>query len=431
MASVDSYPHAGVILGVAAKPAENSYPTMALSDTSIRNAKPAKRPRKLFDTGGLYLLVQPSGARWWRLKYRFAGKEKLLSLGVYPAKSLSHARDDRDKARKLLASGVDPSAKRQADEAARRLSAENSFKAVAELWLERQDVAEVTASKNRWLLESFIYPEIGSRPINEITPRELLNVLRKIEKTGKLETASRAKNKAGQVFRFAILEGIAENDPTAALRGALKAPIVKHHAAITDPKKMGELLRAIDGFSGQPATMYALRLAPLVFVRPGELRKAEWAEFDLDAALWRIPGPRMKMKAAHLVPLSKQAVAILRSLRALTGRGHLLFPSIRSAQRPMSENTVNAALRRLGYTNAEMTGHGFRSMASTRLNEMGWRADAIERQLAHAESNKVRDAYTSAAQYLDERKKMMQAWADYLDGLRTGADVVPIKRKAS
>ena len=404
---------------------------MALSDTSIRNAKPAKRPRKLFDTGGLYLLVQPSGARWWRLKYRFAGKEKLLSLGVYPDVSLKQARANRDEARKLLADGVDPSAKRQADEAARRLSAENSFKAVAEQWLERQDVAAVTASKNRWLLESFIYPEIGSRPINEITPRELLNVLRKVEKTGKLETASRAKNKAGQVFRFAILEGIAENDPTSALRGALKTPIVKHHAAITDPKKMGELLRAIDGFSGQPATMYALRLAPLVFVRPSELRKAEWAEFDLDAALWRIPGKRMKMKAAHLVPLSKQAVAILRSLRALTGRGHLLFPSIRSAQRPMSENTVNAALCRLGYSNAEMTGHGFRSMAATRLNEMGWRADAIERQLAHAESNKVRDAYTSAAQYLDERKEMMQAWANYLDGLRTGTNVVSIKRKAS
>jgi len=404
---------------------------MALSDISIRNAKASGRPQKLFDGGGLYLLLQPSGARWWRLKYRFAGKEKLLSLGIYPDVSLKQARANRDEARRLLADGIDPSAKRQADEAALRLSAANSFKAVAEQWLARQEVADVTASKNRWLLESFLYPDLGSRPINEITPRELLTVLRKVEKTGKLESASRAKNKAGQVFRFAIVEGIAESDPTFALRGALKAPTVKHHAAITDPKKMGELLRAIDGFSGQPSTAYALKLAPLVFVRPGELRKAVWTEFDLSAALWRIPGERMKMKAAHLVPLSKQAVTILRDLHALTGRGRYLFPSIRSSQRPMSENTVNAALRRLGYSNAEMTGHGFRSMAATRLNEMGWRADAIERQLAHAESNKVRDAYTSAAQYLDERKKMMQAWSDYLDKLRRGASVIALERRAT
>lgn len=392
---------------------------MSLSDTNIRNTKPAKRPQKLFDERGLYLILQPTGARWWRLKYRFAGKEKLLSLGVYPDVSLKQARLNRDEARKLIAEGVDPSAKRKIDVAAQRRSSSNSFRAVAEEWLERQHVAEVTASKNRWLLESFLFPEIGSRPINEITPRELLTALRKIETSGKLETASRAKNKAGQVFRFAILEGKAESDPTASLRGALKSPQVKHHPAITEPKKVGELLRAIDGFSGQPVTACALRLAPLVFVRPGELRKAEWSEFDLGGAIWRIPAERMKMKAAHLVPLSKQAVAILHDLHSLTGRGRLVFPSIRSSQRPMSENTVNGGLRRLGYSSEEMTGHGFRSMAATRLNEMGWRADAIERQLAHAESNKVRDAYTSAAQYLDVRKQMMQAWSDYLDSLRT------------
>jgi integrase len=255
--------------------------------------------------------------------------------------------------------------------------------------------------------------------------------LRKIEETGKLETAKRAKIKAGQVFRYAVLEGKAASDPTATLRKALKAPKGKHHAAITEPAKMGELLRAIDGFTGQYVTLAALKLAPLVFVRPGELRQAEWTEFDLDGAIWRIPGERMKMKAAHLVPLSHQAVAILRELQLLTGTGRYIFPGLRTASRPMSENTINAALRRLGYTGEEMTGHGFRSMAATRLNEMGWNADAIERQLAHAESNKVREAYTHAAQYLDERTRMMQAWADYLDALRAGGKVIAINRKVS
>lgn len=402
-----------------------------LSDTRIRNTKPAKRPQKLFDERGLYLLLQPSGARWWRLKYRYAGKEKLLSLGVYPDVPLKRARAKRDEARKLLADGVDPSARRRNEKSSAQLAAENSFVTVAEEWMSRQHVAEVTATKNRWLLETFLFPEIGNRPINEITPRVLLDALRKVEATGKLETASRAKNKAGQVFRFAIIEGKAESDPTASLRGALKTPQVKHHAAITDPKKVGELLRAIDGFSGQPVTAAALKLASLVFVRPGELRRAEWSEFDLDGSVWRIPAARMKMKAAHIVPLSRQAVAILRELHALTGRFLYVFPSLRSRERPMSENTINAALRRLGYSGDEMTGHGFRSMAATRLNELGWRADAIERQLAHAESNKVRDAYTSAAQYLDERKKMMQAWADYLDALRISSDtVVPLRRKS-
>lgn len=404
---------------------------MPLSDKKVRNEKPAERPKKLFDGGGLYMLVQPSGARWWRLKYRHAGKEKLLSLGVYPDVTLKQARANRDEARKLIADGIDPSAQRQADEAAKLLASANSFKAVAEEWMSHQRVAAITAAKSRWILETFLFPEIGRKPVNEITPRELLGALRKIEATGKLETASRAKIKAGQVFRFAIVEGKAESDPTASLRGALKSPKVKHHAAITDPKKMGELLRAIDAFSGQYVTECALKLAPLVFVRPGELRKAEWSEFDLDGSTWRIPAARMKMKAAHLVPLSKQAVAILRDLYALTGRGRYVFPSVRAHDRPMSENTVTASLRRLGYSGDEMTGHGFRSMAATRLNEMGWRADAIERQLAHAESNKVRDAYTSAAQYLDERKKMMQAWADYLDALRTGATILPMKRRAT
>lgn len=406
---------------------------MPLSDVAIRKAKPAAKPVKLADGAGLYLLLNPTGSKLWRWKYRVAGKEKLLALGAYPEVSLVDARNACTDARRLLAKGIDPSAARKEAKQARveaAAIAADTFEAVAREWMERQDVADVTASKTRWLLESFLFPEIGSRLIAEITPRELLVALRKIEESGKLESARRAKIKAGQVFRYAVLEGKAETDPTATLRGALKAPRNRHHAAITDPARMGELLRAIEGFSGQPTTHAALRLAPLVFVRPGELRQAEWSEIDLDCAMWRIPGERMKMKAAHLVPLSAQAVAILRDLQPLTGAGRYVFPSLRSASRPMSENTVNAALRRLGYSGDEMTGHGFRSMAATRLNEMGWNPDAIERQLAHAESNKVREAYTHAAQYLEERTRMMQTWADYLDGLRKGGQVVPFKSKA-
>ena len=407
---------------------------MSLSDVAIRKAKPAAKPYKLADGAGLYLLLNPTGSKLWRLKYRVAGKEKLLALGAYPDVSLIAAREACTNARRALTQGVDPGAVRKAAKQAgveAVTAAADTFEAVARDWMERQDVADVTANKTRWILETFLFPEIGQHPIAAITARDLLAALRKVEDTGRLETAKRAKIKAGQVFRYAVLEGKADSDPTASLRGALKAPKGKHHAAVTDPVRMGELLRAIDGFSGQPVTLAALKLAPLVFVRPGELRHAEWAEFDLDTAIWRIPGEKMKMKAAHLVPLSTQAVAILRELRPLTGDGGYLFPGLRTATRPMSENTVNAALRRLGYTGEEMTGHGFRSMAATRLNEMGWNADAIERQLAHAESNKVRDAYTHAAQYLDERTRMMQAWADYLDGLRAGGDVVAFKRKAS
>jgi len=406
---------------------------MRLSDVAIRKAKPTTRPVKLADGAGLYLLLNPTGSKLWRWKYRMAGKEKLLALGAYPDVSLAEARNACAEARRLLAQGIDPSAARKQAKQAKAEAAAiaaDTFEAVAREWMERQDVAEVTASKTRWLLEAFLFPEIGARPIAEVTPRELLAALRRIEESGRLETARRAKIKAGQVFRYAVLEGKAETDPTAALRGALKAPRNRHHAAITDPARMGELLRAIEGFSGQPVTHAALKLAPLVFVRPGELRQAEWAEIDLDEALWRIPAGRMKMKAAHLVPLSAQAVAILRELQALTGSGRYVFPSLRTASRPMSENTVNAALRRLGYSGNEMTGHGFRSMAATRLNEMGWNPDAIERQLAHAESNKVREAYTHAAQYLEERTRMMQAWADYLDGLRKGGQVVAFKSKA-
>jgi integrase len=406
-----------------------------LTDTAIRKAKPADKPLRLFDGGGLYLEVSPAGGKLWRLKYRFGGKEKRLALGAYPHISLADARDRRGDARKLLANGIDPGQMKKAakvEKIAAVTAAADTFEAVALSWLARQEGAEITLRKSRWILETFLFPELGSTPIAEVTPRLLLEALRKVEASGRLETAKRARTKAGQVFRWAILEGKVEADPTASLRGALKAPKNKHHAAITDPIRIGELLRAIEGFSGQPVTLAALKLAPLVFVRPGELRQAEWAEFDLGGAMWRIPGERMKMKAAHIVPLSTQAVAILSELQPLTGDGRYVFPGLRTVNRPMSENTVNAALRRLGYGTDEMTGHGFRSMAASRLNEMGWNADAIERQLAHAESNKVRAAYTHAAQYLDERKRMMQAWADYLDALRAGAiNVVAFNRKAS
>ncbi|WP_426699659.1 tyrosine-type recombinase/integrase [Rhodanobacter sp. Col0626] len=409
-----------------------------LTPSAVTNAKPQDKPYKLADERGMYLLVKPDGARWWRFDYRRpgTGKRNTLSLGTFPDVSLRKARDKRDDARTLLADGTDPGAARQEAKAARveAAAAEDAvaytFEVAAREWLARQEGAEVTLRKSRWILETFLLPEFGRLAITDVTPRILLDALRKVEETGKLETAKRAKIKAGQVFRYAILEGKLELDPTGSLRGVLKAPRNRHHAAISEPTRIGELLRAIDGFTGQPVTLAALKLAPLVFVRPGELRQAEWAEFDLDGAVWRIPAERMKMKAAHIVPLSSQAVAVLRDLYPLTGDEAYVFPGLRSASRPMSENTINAALRRLGYGTDEMTGHGFRSMAASRLNEMGWNSDAIERQLAHAESNKVREAYTHAAQYLPERTTMMQAWADYLDALRSGATVLPFKRKA-
>lgn len=403
-----------------------------LSPSAVKNARARATAWKLTDGKGLFLLVLPDGAKQWRFKYRRpdTGKENLLALGNYPDVSLSKARERRAEVRALLADGIDPSEQRKAERQARKEAAGSTFAAVASDWLAVQDCADVTLRKSRWILESFLLPEIGHLPLSDITPRVLLDALRKIEATGKQETAKRAKIKAGQVFRWAIMEGRTEIDPTGALRGALKSTKAKHHASITDPAKIGELLRAIEGYTGDPVTCAALRLAPLVFVRPGELRAAQWQEIDLDGAVWRIPGERMKMGAAHIVPLSSQAVALLRGLQPLTGSGRYVFPGMRTASRHMSENTINAALRRLGYGTDEMTGHGFRSMAASRLNEMGWNADAIERQLAHAESNKVRDAYTHAAQYLDERRRMMQAWADYLDGLRQVAEVLPFKRKA-
>jgi integrase len=372
----------------------------------------------------MYLLVRPDGARYWRMDYRCRGKRRTLALGVYPVVTLVGAREQRDAAKKQLASGIDPSVARRHEKLQARALEGNTFRIVADEWVakqEREGRAVRTLEKMRWLL-GFATSFIGDRPIAEITAPELLAVLRKIEARGRYETARMVRSTCGQVFRYAIATGRAERDPANDLRGALTAPKVKHRAAITDPRSIGAMLRAIDGFDGQVTTVSALKLAAILFVRPGELRNAEWAEFDLEAAEWKIPAAKTKMRRVHRVPLPRQALMILRSLHGITGTGRFLFPSIRSAQHPMSENTLNAALRRLGYTKDEATTHGFRSMAAVRLNEMGrWNPDAIERQLAHQETNDVRRAYTHAAEYWEERCQMMQVWADYLDQLRESA----------
>jgi integrase len=397
-----------------------------LKDVAVRNAKPSAKPRKLSDGGGLHVLIQPTGSKLWRLAYRFAGKQKTLALGVYPVVSLEEARRRSDDARKLLARYVDPSVQRKTDKQAGKGS---SFRAVGEeviAKLEREGRAQATLNKKRWLLD-FAYPTFGDRPVAEITARDLLALLRKIEARGLYETARRLRSTCGMVFRYAIATGRAERDPSMDLRGALTAPQVNHRATIVDPKSIGALLRAIDGFDGQATTRAALRFGAFVFVRPGELRHAEWNEFDFDGAVWSIPAEKMKMRRPHRVPLARQPMAILRELQEITGNGRWLFPSVRTFTRPISENTLNAALRRLGYGSEEMCVHGFRSMASSRLNEMGrWSPDAIERQLAHQDANAVRRAYTHAAEFWTERVKMMQAWADYLDALKSGGKVVPL-----
>ncbi len=398
---------------------------MALTDTVIRNTKHNDKLQKLWDSGGMYLLLTSTGSRLWRLDYRYNNKRKTLSLGTYPAIPLKLARERRDKARELLAQGVDPSAKRKAEKCAEV----DTFEAVAREWFTKYlpTWAKTHSSKVIRRMERDVFPWIGSRPISEVSAPELLAALRRIEARGAVDTAHRAHQNCGQIFRYAIATGRATRDPSADLRGAIPPAQGGHYATITDPNRIGDLLRAIETYNGSFITRCALRLAPLLFVRPGELRNAQWSEFDLDAASWYIPAERMKSGAPHIVPLSRQVVAILKELYPLTGSGHYLFPSVRASNRSMSDNTLNAALRYLGYDRETITGHGFRGMASTLLNEQGWHRDAIERQLAHGERNKVRAAYNHA-EYMPERKKMMQAWGDYLEGLRKNRKVVPIKR---
>jgi len=390
------------------------------NDLFFRTAKPQAKPYKLSDGGGLHLLVQVRGSKLWHLAYRFDGKQKLLSFGKYPLIPLSRARELRDEAKKLLAEGIDPSAVKKAERRKQRVSRANTFKAIADECMAKwksEDVAQATLNKKEWLL-GLVIADLGDMPIADITAADLLSVLRKIEANGRYETATRARSTAGSVFRYAIATGRADRDISVDLKGALITPTISHHPAITDPKKIGALLRAIDGFLGHPTTHAALKLAPLLFVRPGELRQAEWAEFDLKGKIWRIPAHKMKMRRDHIVPLSKQAIQLFGGIEREDEGSKYVFPSVRSGKRPMSENTLNAALRRLGYSSDEMTTHGFRSMASTRLNESGeFSPDVIERQLAHQEQNEIRRAYNSA-EHLPERTRMMQYWADYLDELR-------------
>ena len=393
---------------------------MPLSDTAIRKAKPADKIQRLFDGGGLYLEITPTGSKLWRQKYRHGGREKRLAHGTYPEVSLAEARARREAARKLLASGIDPGEHKKAEKAAGEERAANNFEAVAREWHGKfsKGWAESHSSKIMGRLENDLFPWIGSRPVAEVKAPELLRCLRRIENRGALETAHRVLQNAGQVFRYAIATGRADRDPSADLRGALAPWKPQHYPAPTDPKAVGELLRAIEGYSGGNVVKAMLRLAPLVFVRPGELRQAEWAEIDLAAKEWNIPAHKMKMREPHLVPLSKQAIAILTDLQPLTGNRTHVFPGGHDPRKPMSENALNAALRRMGYDKTTMTAHGFRAIARTLLDEeLGFRPDYIEHQLAHAVRDPNGRAYNRTS-HLAERRKMMQAWADYLDRRR-------------
>lgn len=400
---------------------------MPLSDTAIRKAKPGAVPTKLRDGNGLYLMLRPDGARWWRWDYRrpVTAKRNTLSLGTYPDVSLADARGKRDAARKLLAAGVDPGEHRKAEKAAGVVRAANSFEVVAREWLGKRDWVDGYKVKVTAWMENDVFPWLGGKPVAILTAPDFLGMARRIEQRGAIESAHRILQNCGQVMRYAIATGRAERNPVADLKGALPPPPERHHAAITDTKAAGGLLRALDGYAGTFVTRCALQLAPLVFVRPGELRHAEWAEIDLDRAEWNIPARKMKTREPHLVPLSEQAVAILRELYALTGRGQYVFPGVRSARRPMSNNALNAALRRMGFDKDTMTTHGFRALARTVLDEtLGFRPDYIEHQLAHAVRDPNGRAYNRTA-HLVERRKMMQGWADYLDTLKaeTGKEV--------
>lgn len=404
---------------------------MPLTDAAVRNAKPKESPYSVADGAGLSLLVQPSGGKWWRFRYRFFDKQKMLSLGTYPDIGLREARSQRDAARKLLTEGIDPGEKRKEEKAERELQLVNTFEAVTREWAGKKASTWTPAYGERLIrrFEHDVFPLIGARPIADIRPKELLSMLRKIEARGALETAHRARSECGQVFRYAIATDRAERDIAADLVGALEPKKVKHFAAVTEPAKVAVLLRTIDNYQGSAVVRAALRLNALLFVRPGELRHAQWADIDFEAAEWRYT--TTKTRTDHVVPLASQALAILAELKPLTGSGRYVFPCGTTAARPMSNNAVLSALRRAGIPPDEMSGHGFRAMARTILDEvLGFRPDFIEHQLAHAVRDPNGRAYNRTA-HLPERKKMMQAWADYLDKLKAGADVVPLRSSAA
>ena len=396
---------------------------MKLSDVFLRGVKADGKVQKYSDGGGLYLHVSPTGGKLWRIAYRFDGKQRTLSLGVYPAVSLKDARQKREEAKELLAKGIDLCTHKQAVKAAAKAKDANNFEIVAREWFAKHKNSWVDTHAEKLIrrLENYIFPMIGDKPIAEVKAPEILATLRHIEKRGSLDTAHRALQDCSRIFRYAIATGRAERDTAADLRGALPPAKSDNFASIREPKAVGALLRAIDAYSGEFIITCALRMAPYVFVRPGELRHAEWSEFNLDAAEWRIPADKMKMRQVHIIPLARQTLAILQELRLFTGGKRFLFPSFRGDDRPISDVALLAALRRMGYTKEDMTIHGFRSMASTLLNEQGYNRDWIERQLAHGERNSIRAAY-NYAEYLPERRKMMQEWADYLDKLKNDCE---------
>jgi integrase len=404
---------------------------VALTNLQIQNARPADRVTQYTDDRGLYLEVHPSGSKLWRYKYRYLGKQNRLAIGRYPDVSLAEARKRRDDARRQLDEGIDPLAKRKRDKLVAVFNAANTFGEIAKEYIDKQVLqgqSEATTQKANWLLEQL--EPIAAYPVVDIKPIDLLAALKRIEAKGKYETTRRCRSFAGRVFRYAVATGRGESDPSAILLGALVVPKVKHHAAILDPKPMGELLRAIDAYTGHKITRLAMQVSPHVMARPGELRMAEWSEFDIDNAVWKIPAERMKMRRPHQIPLSRQVLVYLEELFALTGPTGFVFPAFHTWKRPMSENTMNQAFRRMGYATGEVTAHGLRTTASTLLNESGkWSPDAIERSLAHADANSIRGVY-NRGRYWDERVAMHQWWSDHLDMLRDGAAILPFNRSA-
>ena len=393
-----------------------------LTDRAVRNSKPQEKPYKLSDGGGLHVVFQPGGSKLWRLKYRFAGKEKLLSFGSYPTVSIASARQNREEAKKQIAAGLDPSVRKKLDKIAQEKASQNTFGAIVAEHLANMaanGLAETTLVKNRWMLENLAAP-LANRPIAEIMPIEVLDVLKRVEKSGRRETARKLRGMIGSVFRYAVVTLRATNDPTAPLRGALLAPQVQHRPAIIDERELGVLMRGIDEYDGWPTLRAALQLIALTMTRPGDVRFMRRSEINFERAVWSIPAARMKMRRAHDVPLSRQALAILREIWSLSDYGDLVLPSIRSIKKPLSENAMNSALRRMGYAKDEMTSHGFRATASTILNERGFNPDVIEAALAHQDKNVIRRAYNRAT-YWPERVKLLQSWADLLDQFKSVA----------
>ena len=396
---------------------------MSLNVQEIKGFLPQDKPYKRYDSGGLYLLVKPNGSKLWQFKYRFGGIEKKMPFGAFPEISLAEARKRRDRARTSVADGVDPMRERKREKAKIRLGAENTFAVVASSYIEHKMVgegrAEATLKKARWFLE-LLTPAIGNMPLDDLDPQMMLAALKKLEARGNLETAKKCRSFSSRVFRYGAALGLCKSDPTAILQGALITPKARHYAAILEPEKLGQLLRAIDDFECYPVTKLALKIAPHIFVRPGELRHGDWSELDWDKAIWTIPAGKMKARRTHAVPLSRQVLELFRELQSVTiGTGYM-FPAFHTWKRPMSENTINASFRRMGFTKDEMTAHGFRSTASTLLNESGlWHPDAIERALAHGDSNAIRGTY-NRGQYWDERVRMVQWWSDYLEKLKMG-----------